>query len=124
MSTEACNPTTEENRVLKEPPEVSKQELELRFRKLTSFQQTILRFVSKLGDPHGLAIKEEMEAYFDDGEEIHHGRLYPNIDELVEQGFVRKLQKDLRTNIYVLANNAEAVISEETTRNAELVADT
>jgi DNA-binding PadR family transcriptional regulator len=32
--------------------------------------------------------------------EIHHGRLYPNLDTLVEKGLVEKSQRDRRTNEY------------------------
>jgi PadR family transcriptional regulator PadR len=51
-------------------------------------------------EPHGLAIKEELEQYYES--EVHHGRLYPNLDELVEKGLVEKGQKDRRTNVYSL----------------------
>jgi len=35
-------------------------------------------------------------------QEIHHGRLYPNLDTLVEKGLVEKGEKDRRTNVYTL----------------------
>lgn len=35
--------------------------------------------VAGLDNSHGLAIKEELENYYEG--EIHHGRLYPNLDE-------------------------------------------
>ncbi len=50
---------------------------------------------------YGLAIKRELEAYYDD--EVNHGRLYPNLDELVERGLIEKSQLDKRTNQYALA---------------------
>ncbi|AFK21198.1 transcription regulator (plasmid) [Haloferax mediterranei ATCC 33500] len=53
-----------------------------------------------LDEPHGLAIKEELEDYYET--EIHHGRLYPNLDTLVEKGLVDKGEKDRRTNSYRL----------------------
>ena len=65
---------------------------------LTGFQRDILYVVSGLEEPHGLAIKEEIEEYYE--KEVHHGRLYPNLDTLVEQGLVSKGQKDERTNSY------------------------
>lgn len=34
--------------------------------------------------------------------EIQHGRLYPNLDTLVDKGLVEKEQKDGRTNAYAL----------------------
>ena len=43
-------------------------------------------------------IKDELEDYYE--KEIHHGRLYPNLDTLVEKGLVEKSQRDRRTNEY------------------------
>lgn len=65
---------------------------------LTGFQRDLLYVIAGLDDPHGLAIKEELENYYE--KEIHHGRLYPNLDTLVEKGFIEKGQKDRRTNVY------------------------
>ncbi|MDS0477164.1 PadR family transcriptional regulator [Natrinema sp. 1APR25-10V2] len=65
---------------------------------LTGFQRDLLYVVSGLEEPHGLAIKEEMEEYYE--KEVHHGRLYPNLDELVDKGLIDKSEKDRRTNIY------------------------
>lgn len=65
---------------------------------LTGFQRDLLYVIAGLDKPHGLAIKEELEDYYQ--KEIHHGRLYPNLDTLVEKGLVEKSQKDRRTNAY------------------------
>ncbi len=65
---------------------------------LTGFQRDLLYVVSGLEKPHGLAIKEEMEEYYE--KEVHHGRLYPNLDELVDKGLIDKSEKDRRTNVY------------------------
>ena len=65
---------------------------------LTGFQRDLLIVVAGLSDPHGLRIKEELEGYYET--EVHHGRLYPNLDTLVEKGLVEKGQKDRRTNVY------------------------
>ncbi|MBX0297689.1 PadR family transcriptional regulator [Haloarcula nitratireducens] len=67
---------------------------------LTGFQRDLLYVVSGLDEPHGLAIKDELEDYYE--QEIHHGRLYPNLDTLVEKGLVEKGEQDRRTNIYSL----------------------
>ena len=67
---------------------------------LTGFQRDLLYTVAGLDEPHGLAIKEELETYYE--KEIHHGRLYPNLDTLVEKGLVDKGQRDQRTNFYTL----------------------
>ncbi|AHZ24689.1 PadR family transcriptional regulator (plasmid) [Haloferax mediterranei ATCC 33500] len=67
---------------------------------LTGFQRDLLYVMAGLDEPHGLAIKEELEDYYET--EIHHGRLYPNLDTLVEKGLVDKGEKDRRTNSYRL----------------------
>jgi DNA-binding PadR family transcriptional regulator len=66
---------------------------------LTAFQQNILTVLSR--EPqYGLAIKGELEAYYDS--EVNHGRLYPNLDDLVDRGLVSKSEFDKRTNQYEL----------------------
>jgi len=34
-------------------------------------------------EPHGLAVKDELDDYYE--QEINHGRLYPNLDDLVDK---------------------------------------
>ncbi|QRV17745.1 PadR family transcriptional regulator [Haloterrigena salifodinae] len=65
---------------------------------LTGFQRDLLYTAAGLEDPHGLALKEELEEYYE--KEIHHGRLYPNLDTLVDKGLVEKGKADRRTNVY------------------------
>lgn len=67
---------------------------------LTGFQRDLLYVIAGSDEPHGLAIKEDIEAYY--GTEVNHGRLYPNLDTLVEKGLVEKGQIDQRTNSYTL----------------------
>ena len=68
-------------------------------RELTAFQRNILTILAE--EPrYGLAIKRELESYYDS--EVNHGRLYPNLDELVELGLVDKSELDKRTNQYEL----------------------
>jgi len=67
---------------------------------LTAFQRDLLYVVAGMDSPHGLAIKDELENYYE--KEINHGRLYPNLDELVGMGLLEKGQIDRRTNSYEL----------------------
>ncbi|WP_226041710.1 PadR family transcriptional regulator [Natrinema sp. DC36] len=67
---------------------------------LTGFQRDLLYTIAGQDDPHGLAIKEELEDYYE--KEIHHGRLYPNLDEVVDKGLVEKGELDQRTNYYTI----------------------
>ena len=72
---------------------------------LTGFQRDLLVVITGLDEPHGLAIKEELEEYYES--EVNHGRLYPNLDELVTKGLVEKGEKDRRTNVYHLTQRGE-----------------
>jgi PadR family transcriptional regulator PadR len=72
---------------------------------LTGFQRDLLYVVAGSDSPHGLAIKEELEEYYE--KEIHHGRLYPNLDTLVDKGLVEKGQKDRRTNVYEVTRRGQ-----------------
>jgi DNA-binding PadR family transcriptional regulator len=70
-------------------------------RDLTAFQQNILVILAE--EPmYGLAIKSHLETYY--GTEVNHGRLYPNLDDLVEMGLVEKSELDKRTNQYALTD--------------------
>ena len=75
---------------------------------LTGFQRDLLYVVTGLSEPHGLAIKEELEDYYEG--EIHHGRLYPNLDTLVDKGLADKSEKDQRTNIYEVTRRGKREI--------------
>jgi DNA-binding PadR family transcriptional regulator len=69
---------------------------------LTAFQRNILTVLAEQ-PRYGLAIKRELESYY--GEEVNHGRLYPNLDDLVSKGFVEKSELDKRTNEYALTDD-------------------
>lgn len=71
-------------------------------RGLTAFQRDVLYVIGGLGDPQGTAVKDSLAEYYE--AEVYHGRLYPNLDTLVEMGLVDKGQKDDRTNEYSLTN--------------------
>jgi PadR family transcriptional regulator PadR len=75
---------------------------------LTGFQRDQLYVIAGREQPHGLAIKDELEDYYE--KEIHHGRLYPNLDTLVEKGLVEKGQEDRRTNYYELTRRGQREI--------------
>ncbi|WP_232701497.1 PadR family transcriptional regulator [Halobacterium wangiae] len=72
---------------------------------LTGFQRDLLVVAAGLEEPNGLDIKSELEQYYTS--EINHGRLYPNLNTLVEKGLVEKGQKDERTNQYVVTDRGE-----------------
>lgn len=79
-------------------------------RELTAFQQNILTILAE--EPrYGLAIKRELESYYDD--EVNHGRLYPNLDDLVDMGLVEKSELDKRTNEYALTDDGVDAVLEQ-----------
>ena len=69
---------------------------------LTGFQRDLLYVIAENDGAKGLAIKDEMDTYY--GSEINHGRLYPNLDHLVGEGYVEKGRLDDRTNSYSLTD--------------------
>lgn len=69
---------------------------------LTAFQRDLLAVLAREGPEYGLAIKRALAD--DRNEAVNHGRLYPNLDDLVEQGLVEKRALDRRTNEYGLTD--------------------
>jgi DNA-binding PadR family transcriptional regulator len=77
---------------------------------LTGIQRDIIYSIRGVEEPYGLGIKSKLQKYRK--EEINHGRLYPNLDQLVEKGFVKKEAKDRRTNLYTLTEHARKAMEE------------
>ncbi|MFB6086307.1 MAG: helix-turn-helix transcriptional regulator [Halodesulfurarchaeum sp.] len=77
---------------------------------LTGFQRDLLTVIAGLKDPNGLEIKSEMEDYYEST--INHGRLYPNLDTLVDRSLVEKTKQDERTNAYQLTEKGANLLSE------------
>jgi DNA-binding PadR family transcriptional regulator len=88
---------------------------------LTGFQRDLMYVIAGLEEPHGLAIKEELEDYYES--EIHHGRLYPNLDTLVEKGLVEKGQLDERTNVYTLTRRGRRELEDRHEWERQYVGD-
>ncbi|WP_049920268.1 PadR family transcriptional regulator [Halobiforma nitratireducens] len=77
---------------------------------LTKFQTRILEILA-VKPLYGLAIKRRLQTYYQ--EEVNHGRLYPNLDELIENGLVEKSELDKRTNEYALTDLGRRVVEFE-----------
>ncbi|MEM4782421.1 MAG: PadR family transcriptional regulator [Halalkalicoccus sp.] len=75
---------------------------------LTGFQRDLMYVIAGKNEPNGLAIKDELEDYYE--KEIHHGRLYPNLDTLVNKGLIEKGERDRRTNYYILTDRGRREI--------------
>lgn len=65
---------------------------------LTGFQRDLLYIASGLDEPHGLAIKDVIDGYYE--QDINASRLYPNLDTLAEKGLLEIGTIDRRTNSY------------------------
>ncbi|OYR76137.1 hypothetical protein DJ71_18595 [Halorubrum sp. E3] len=80
---------------------------------LTKFQEHILRVLAEIeadGEKqYGLHIKRRLESYY--GEEVNHGRLYPNLDTLIEEDLLEKIELDKRTNKYELTERGRRVLT-------------
>jgi DNA-binding PadR family transcriptional regulator len=88
---------------------------------LTAFQQTILAILSEEAR-YGLAIKSELEDYYDSA--VNHGRLYPNLDDLVGMGLVEKSELDRRTNQYALTDAGhDAIVAQLSWEFSRFVTD-
>ncbi|WP_129115805.1 PadR family transcriptional regulator [Halegenticoccus tardaugens] len=77
---------------------------------LTGFQRDLVYVIAGFDEPSGQDVKEELETRFD--EEINHGRLYPNLDVLVQRGYVEKGTIDRRTNSYSLSEYGREQLEE------------
>ncbi|AEH38797.1 PadR family transcriptional regulator [Halopiger xanaduensis] len=86
---------------------------------LTGFQRDLLVVIAGLDQPSGQTIKENIED--DAGTDINHGRLYPNLDTLVNQGLVEKGQLDRRTNYYEITDDGEEALQERESWEREYI---
>jgi DNA-binding PadR family transcriptional regulator len=86
---------------------------------LTAFQRDVLYVVAGMDEPHGLGIKAEIEDYYQG--EINHGRLYPNLDDLVEEGLLEKGSHDKRTNAYSVTDEGRRLIERRRKWESEYV---
>ncbi len=77
---------------------------------LTGFQRDLLYVIASADQPSGQDVKEEIEQYYSD--EINHGRLYPNLDTVVNKNLVEKGQLDRRTNYYAITDAGEEAIED------------
>ncbi|WP_246988132.1 PadR family transcriptional regulator [Halorientalis marina] len=77
---------------------------------LTGFQRDIVYVIAGREDPTGVAVKEGLGRCYD--VEINHGRLYPNLDTLVDADLVVKRAKNDRANIYKLSDRGITALRE------------
>ncbi|AEH38856.1 helix-turn-helix transcriptional regulator [Halopiger xanaduensis] len=87
---------------------------------LSGFQRDVLEAIARLEiadeTSYGLAIKRQLEPQYG---EVNHGRLYSNLDSLVERGLVEKSTLDKRTNEYVLTDDGHGLLYQRVERLAD-----
>lgn len=74
---------------------------------LTGFQRDLLYVIAGSDQPSGQTVRREMEQYVD---YVNHGRLYPNLNVLVEHSLVEKGSQDQRTNYYEVTETGEQLL--------------
>ncbi|WP_440763734.1 PadR family transcriptional regulator [Natronorubrum sp. DTA7] len=77
---------------------------------LTGFQRDLLYVIAGADQPSGQDVKSEIESYY--RADINHGRLYPNLDTLVNKELVDKGQHDRRTNYYEISEKGSRSIDD------------
>ena len=77
----------------------------VRVHELSGFQRDLLYVIAGFDHPSGRTVADELERTL--SREITHGRLYPNLDALVEADLVEKGEIDRRTNFYALTPAGE-----------------
>ncbi len=82
---------------------------------LTGFQRDLLKSIIQLSRTNdsvsGQAILKELEA--EHNTDVNHGRLYPNLDTLIDHGLVEKGTIDQRTNDYAPTDGARELVRRE-----------
>ncbi|WP_255193978.1 PadR family transcriptional regulator [Natronobeatus ordinarius] len=88
---------------------------------LTAFQRDVLEAIGRLEradeTTYGMAIGRALETKHG---EVNHGRLYPNLDDLVQAEFIEKTTLDRRTNRYTLTDEARAMLEERAPELADV----
>lgn len=69
---------------------------------LSGFQRDLLVAIEQMDSPAGLEIMDRINSEYEGS--VRHGRLYPNLDDLADQGLVEKSEADGRTNAYVVTD--------------------
>lgn len=89
---------------------------------LTGFQRDLLYCIAGEQEPYGLGIKQALESYRNI--EVNNGQLYPNLNTLVDKGYVAKGSIDSRTNSYELTAEGQEMLVERQEWEAERLPET
>jgi len=72
---------------------------------LSAFQRDVLYVLAGNSGAKGLEIKKKLEKYY--SEDVLHGRLYPNLNDLADKHYVQIEEADGRTNAYSLTDKGK-----------------
>ena len=89
---------------------------------LRGFQRDVLFVVYGLDAPNGQEILDEMERSLSG--DVRPGRLYSNLDDLVEMGLVRKARTGGRANRYELTTAGATAVESRHEWERKLIRDT
>ena len=72
----------------------------------TAFKYEVLVAAAALDEPSGQDIRRWMEHNQNPTltDDVNHGRLYPNLEKLVDDGLLKNGEQNKRTNYYVLTD--------------------
>lgn len=91
---------------------VPREDADVDWTSLSGFQRDLLLSIKWIeeqeGAPSGSKVKTDLSDRY--GSNINHGRLYQNLDELVETGLVEKSFYDGRTNAYRLSDDGHRLL--------------
>lgn len=79
-------------------------------RDLNAFKRDTLFVLASIDDPTGANVQRALEAMY--RKPINQGQLYPSLDELHENGLIDKMDRDKKTNEYLLTRRGRHVIDE------------
>lgn len=75
---------------------------------LTAFQRDLLHVAADIGPAKGLEIRDQLEV--DRDERVNHGRLYPNLDQMVSASLLSIEHPDRRSNLYEVTDRGRREI--------------
>ena len=90
----------------------------VRWSDLNGSKRDLIVEIYQLDQPSGQDIRRRMEA--EHAEEVTHGRLYSNLNDLVDVGLLDKGELDLRTNYYQITKDGQRLV-EDTARYFESI---
>lgn len=88
---------------------------------LTGFQRDLLYVIAGSDQPSGQTVRSKLQGQI---QNINHGRLYPNLNTLVEHSLVEKGEQDQRTNYYEITDRGEALLSRRREWENQYVSET